>query len=500
MADICVSSHHSSIAALLADSEFSGLANRLGFLVELRLDAYSDLNAQLLQTALKKFAPNMVATFRHSAEGGKNASVADLERIRYLQQAVDAGAKYIDIEARTPLTGFKKDTSKLVLSYHDFERVPERDELRRQYDSMAGRADADVIKMACFPKSMLDGARLLEILETSRADGRAAVILGMGEFGLWTRVAGPLFGSPFTFARGEGTNGTAPGQPTWRELDSLYRFTEIRPGWPVYGVIGNPIGHSLSPLLHNTAFRELKLDGLYLPFKVDCTPAEFLNAFRALQIKGLSVTIPHKETIGAACGQIDPLATSVGAINTLALRPQGKWFGTNTDAPAAAGALERAAGTLKGKTVLILGAGGAARAVAFGVKALGAEVLIGNRTYARAVSLAESAGGKPIEIGRASLSGIDCVVNTTPLGMHPNIDTTPLEKEQIPQGSIVFDTVYNPLRTKLLKLAAERGCRTLEGWVMFVDQGIRQFELWTGKTPPREILEKTVLSELKKRQ
>jgi 3-dehydroquinate dehydratase/shikimate dehydrogenase len=500
MADICVASHHNSIAELLADAEFTALANRDGFLIELRLDAYSDLTTDSLSVSLKRFGPRVVATFRHPAEGGKNPNVSDAERLRFLQQAADSGVAYVDIEARTPLNNFRKERSKLVLSYHDFNAVPEQRILRQQFETMAAKTAADVIKIACFPKSTLDGGPLLDVLSHSQKAARPAVILGMGEFGFWTRVVGPLFGSPFTFARGEGAPGTAPGQPTWRELGELYRFTQIQPGWPVYGVIGNPIGHSLSPLLHNTAFRELKLNGVYLPFKVDCAPAEFIKTFGALNIRGFSVTIPHKETVGAVCSEIDPLAKSVGAINTLALRSNGTWAATNTDAPAAAGALERATGTLRGKKVLIIGAGGAARAVAFGVQALGAEVLIGNRTRSKAVSLAEAVGGKAIELGGAKLTGIDAIVNTTPLGMHPNIETTPLEKDQIPQGSIVFDTVYNPLRTKLLRLAAENGCRTVEGWIMFVDQGIRQFELWTGKAPPREILEKTVLNALMKRQ
>ena len=185
-------------------------------------------------------------------------------------------------------------------------------------------------------------------------------------------MLGPLFGAPFTFARGEHAPGTAPGQLSWQTLDTLYRYRQIRPGWPVYGVIGNPIAHSLSPLLHNTALGALNVDGVYLPFKVDGDPAEFVRAFAPLGICGLSVTLPHKEALGAVVSDIDPVAASVGAINTLSWK-NGRWTAANTDAFAAAQALEDAMGPLKGKSVLILGAGGAARAVAFGVRERGSD-------------------------------------------------------------------------------------------------------------------------------
>ena len=204
--------------------------------------------------------------------------------------------------------------------------------------------------------------------------------------------------------------------------------------------------------------------------------------------------------MGAVCAEVDPIARAIGATNTLSLRPDGTWLGANTDAFAAAKALEQASGTLQGKQVLILGAGGAARAVAFGVRELGATVLVTNRTPERAVALARAANAQAVALSELATLKIDAIVNTTPLGMHPHTDASPLEKDRIPQGSIVFDTVYNPLRTRLLNDAADRGCKTVEGWVMFVGQGLRQFELWTGRSAPRERLEKVILDELKVRQ
>jgi 3-dehydroquinate dehydratase/shikimate dehydrogenase len=501
MSDICVASHHSSIAELLADKEFLGLANREGFLVELRLDFYSDLSIENLDRALKVFAPRTVVTCRHPDEGGKNPKLSDAERLAFLQHAADVGVEYVDVEKRTPHENFNARGVRLVESFHDFVTGPASDKFDERLAEFPYTRGA-IEKVACLPKSNEDQQGLIELCSLAnviRALGNTSIVIGMGEAGLWTRILAPLFNAPFSFARGEGAPGTAPGQPTWRELDELYRFRQMKPGWPVYGVIGNPIGHSLSPLLHNTALRELDLPGVYVPFKVEDDPVEFVRAFTAIGLRGVSITIPHKEAAWEKIAELDSLAKNIGALNTLTCR-DGKWFATNTDASAAADALESAAGSLAGMKVVILGAGGAAKAVAFGVKERGAEIFLLNRTRERAEALATACGGRVITHAELPNAKIDAIVNTTPIGMHPNVDASPLEKDQIPQGSIVFDTVYNPLRTKLLNLAAERGCKTVEGWTMFLGQGIRQFELWTGKKAPREAMEKAVLNALTQRQ
>lgn len=510
MADICVASHHSSIAELLADPEFHGLANREGFLVELRLDNYSDLSMAMLDRALRVFGPRTVVTYRHPAEGGNNPKASDSERLSYLQYAADRSVRYVDIELRTPdLPLFRKGDSKLIVSFHDFAPKKSTDEIAIPAANLPAYRVADVMKFAVFPET-IDVTRLslksMAAAERDRASRpketreKRTIDICMGEAGMWTRILGPVFGSPLTYARGEGAPGTAPGQLTWRELDDTYRFRQIQPGWPVYGVIGNPVGHSLSPLLHNTAFRELGIPGIYVPFKVDGDPIRFVRDFAPdLGLKGVSITIPHKEAVWGEIAELDTLTKNIGAVNTLSYR-DGKWHATNTDAIAAADALEAEAKSLAGKNVVILGAGGAARAAAFGIKARGAEIFVLNRTRERAESLARACGGRAISFAEMRSTKIDAIVNTTPIGMHPNVDASPLEKDQIPKGSIVFDTVYNPLRTKLLNLAAERGCKTVEGWTMFLGQGIRQFELWTGKKAPREVMEKAVLNALTQRQ
>ena len=502
---ICVATHHASIQDLLNDAEFRSLANRVGFLVELRLDFFNDLSDDTLDQALAVFAPNALVTFRHPLEGGKQPNVTDAERLRYLQRAANHGVKYIDIEARTQREGFDKRDAKLVVSYHDFEKTPCNISEYVKIWRMGRQPGVDVLKIAVMPKTIGDTIDALLAYKCCNSEGNtfSTIILCMGEVGLWTRILAGYFGAPFTFARGENAPGTAPGQPTWRELEEMYRFRRIISDTQIYGVIGNPIGHSLSPLMHNAAFSELTMNRVYLPFKVDSCLAEFTEGFRTV-LSGASVTIPHKESILRCCEQVDVVARKIGAANTISEcdlgEPELEWNATNTDAPAAADCLESALGSLKDKHVLILGAGGAARAVAVGVKERGARVSVLNRTRERAEALAKELGATVVSADELGALQIDAIVNTTPIGMYPNVDASPLEENQIPKGGLVFDTVYNPLRTRLLELAEKRGCKTVEGLEMFIGQGVRQFELWTGKTAPRELMHRVVLDALKKRQ
>jgi len=499
MPDICVASHHKRIRDLLDDAEFRALANKPGFLIELRLDQYTDLGPGAEQDALNVFAPNCVVTCRHPDEGGGNTHYNDVERVNFLRRAADCGAKFVDVEGRTALTNFDKCGAKVIRSFHDFQRVPPLHELKAKWDELAGLG-ADVVKIAVMPQTIHDTLPLVDLLEYAQKKAIPTMVLAMGEVGLWTRVLAGKFGSPFTFGRGEGAPGTAPGQPTWRELHDLYRFNEIAADWPVYAVIGNPIAHSLSPLMHNTGLKTAGLKGVYLPLKIEGAPEPVLTTLIRVGLKGASVTIPHKEAVMRIEMEKESVARLTGAVNTLHRRTDNSWFGMNSDAIAAADSLVAVSGSLDGKNVAILGAGGAARAVAFGVKQRGARVFIVNRTPERAEALAREVGGAPLSLANLTDFKPDVIVNTTPLGMHPNVDSTPLEKDQIPQGSIVFDTVYNPLRTKLLRLAEERGCKTIGGLEMFVGQGVRQFELWTNATAPRDVMHACVLKELRERQ
>ncbi|MEJ2037960.1 MAG: shikimate dehydrogenase [Desulfosarcinaceae bacterium] len=263
----------------------------------------------------------------------------------------------------------------------------------------------------------------------------------------------------------------------------------------LYGVIGDPVGHSLSPVLHNAAFRQTAYPGVYLAFKVrDLAGA--VQGMRALNIRGLSVTIPHKVAIMPMLDEVDEQAEKVGAVNTVVNR-DGRLMGTNTDGIGAVAAL-KTAGNLTGKRVAVLGAGGAARAVIVGLQQEGAEVMVYNRGTRRGRQLAAELSATFIPLDQFDGRGgkIDILVNTTPVGMLPHTDALPVRAEYLDSRLLVMDIVYNPLETALLKAAGERGCRTIDGTAMFVHQGARQFSLWTGLKPPVAVMRDAVLAAL----
>jgi 3-dehydroquinate dehydratase/shikimate dehydrogenase len=240
------------------------------------------------------------------------------------------------------------------------------------------------------------------------------------------------------------------------------------------------------------------MDGVYVPFKVEDDPVTFIKDFESLGLKGVSVTIPHKEAIMALCAELDAVGKSVGAVNTLVPQPDGTWHGVNTDVAAALDSLEAVAGPVAGKKVAVLGAGGAGKALAHGAKARGAEVFLTDTARERADATAKLVGATVIATSELVARKADVVVNATPVGMHPNVESSPLRKEEIPEGCVVFDVVYNPVRTQLLKLAQERGCKTVTGVSMFIRQGLRQFELWTGRQAPYDVVEQALLAALGK--
>lgn len=264
----------------------------------------------------------------------------------------------------------------------------------------------------------------------------------------------------------------------------------------LFGVIGHPVGHSLSPLMHNTAFGEAGINGVYLAFSVT-ELAGAVSGVRALSIRGLSVTIPHKEAVVPLLDALDPLAERIGAVNTIHNR-EGRLIGYNTDASGALSALSEVV-DIAGTDVAVLGAGGAARAVGFALRDAGGRVTILNRSAGKGEGLAADIGASfhPLAGFRGDDYGV--VINTTPLGMHPHVEEMPIPEKEIKEDTVIMDIVYNPLRTRLLTAAESRGARTIDGLAMFVRQGAAQFELWTGKKAPVGLMERAVRAALEDR-
>jgi shikimate dehydrogenase len=266
----------------------------------------------------------------------------------------------------------------------------------------------------------------------------------------------------------------------------------------MFAVIGNPLGQSLSPLMHNAAFHAKKINAIYFALEAE-NARDAIGLMKLLGIRGYSVTIPFKEPALRQVDSIEPVAKKIGAINTI-INKKGKLYGYNTDWLGAVKAIEEKI-TLKGKKTIVIGTGGAAKAVAFGLKERKAVVSIAGRNLKAARTLARKIRGKAIGLDSLdSLEGFDILVNATPAGMHPKEKGIPINPGLLHKGILVFDMVYNPLETRLLAEAKRKGCRTVSGERMFIEQGARQFELFTGKKAPKKIMEKIVLKDLKGRK
>jgi 3-dehydroquinate dehydratase/shikimate dehydrogenase len=336
---------------------------------------------------------------------------------------------------------------------------------------------------------------VLKLIE-DRSLSAHVVGIAMGEEGLLSRVLGPRAGAAFTFASSENGEETAPGQVSAHTLLDLYRLDRLDQATRIFGVAGNPIGHSLSPLMHNTAFRRESVNAVMLPLKVRVL-SDLLTVVRELPLGGVAVTMPLKQEVLPHLANMDSLTARIGACNTLRTGADGKLYGFNTDVAGVVRPLEKRM-RLKGARIVVLGAGGAARAAVFGLVEQGAEVFVVNRTHETAVALARKAHAKSLKQELLAKNKFDALINTTPCGMAGVKPALPIKEGELNAG-LVFDMVYNPIGTPLLKLAHSRGIPIVSGLEMFVQQGARQFEIWTGKPAPEAEMQRVVELALRKR-
>lgn len=459
-------------------------AAKVADLVELRMDYMPGL---ALRALLENRPCPVIVTNRPLREGGAFAG-AEADRVALLNEAVTLHAEYVDIEADSIVRIKRGPGTKFIVSHHDFERLPDNLE---EIHSRIADSGADIVKIACMVRDIRENLRIFSLLRNS---ARPTILIGMGELGLVSRILGRKFGNVLTFGSLAHGKESAPGQITAQELRELYRYKKIGPGTDIYGVIANPVSHSMSPAIHNAAFEAAGIDAVYVPFKVEGDPVDFVRAYHTIGVRGYSVTLPHKERIIAAMDETDNLVKRIGALNTVVNR-HGKLCGTNTDVSGAIGALEEL-GPLRGKKALLIGAGGAARAVAYGLIDRGAQVIIANRTLERGAKLAAEIGCEFCPLAEADSIRADVLINTTSVGMKPHTDEMPVRANALRAGMIVFDAVYNPPETRLLREAAALGCRTISGVEWFVRQAAAQFELWTGTPAPRAVMERVVYGKL----
>jgi 3-dehydroquinate dehydratase/shikimate dehydrogenase len=460
-------------------------------MIEVRLDYLA--KAPDFKRLLDKKPCPLVATVRRQADGGRWTAGEDA-RQTLLRQAIVAGFDWVDLETDIASTVPRFGKAKRIISYHNLRQMPE--DLEEIHERMCEQ-DPDVVKLAVTAHHPTDNLRVLNL---SRNAPVPTVAICMGDLGTPSRILGGRFAQPFTYAAFNRERVLAPGLLHFDELRKLYRYEQIDDDTPVYGVIGDPVAHSLSPLIHNKALNHLGMTGVYLPFRVPRGElADFLKAFDRVPLRGYSVTIPNKEAAAVLARRQDDLVGRLQAANTL-VRYQDGWAAYNTDAPSALESLkthlpadpQSGAVALANKTVLLLGAGGVARALAHGLQREGAVLFVSNRTAERASKLAEEVGCRAVEWGARHNVNCQLLVNCTSVGMTPNVDESPVHSSMLRQDMAVFETVYTPETTLLVKEARERGCFVLTGVDMFVRQAALQFTLFTGREAPLEFMEKVV--------
>lgn len=485
---ICVSLGRARHKRMIA--EHTHLVEQGAQLVELRLDYIG--RAVSLKRLLDDRPGPVVITARRREDGGRWTK-SEEERLMLLRSAIAAGVEYVDLEADVASQIPRYGNTKRIISYHDFSGTP--DNLDELHGAMA-EEDADIVKIATMANSFADSVRMLELAHAATIP---TIGICMGEIGMVTRILANRVGSPFTYATFSQDKKIAPGQLNWKEMNEIYHYESIDEGTELFGVVADPVAHSHGPLIHNAAFGEQGINARYLPFRVPQDDLHnFMNRCQDIGVRGVSVTIPHKERALDYCTQAESSATGIGAINTVVFDGDDA-LGYNTDYRAAMDCIEEAFNLKKGverpmqgMTAMILGAGGVARALAWGLRQRSCEVLVSSRTEERANMLCAEFGCRYVPWEQRHEPKVNLLVNGTPVGMHPDVDRSPYNQDAINQFMVVFDTVYNPENTLLIKYAKQAQCRRITGVDMFVRQAAYQYKLFTGRQAPTDLMRKAI--------
>ena len=492
------------LCVALIGSDASSIMERAESLVrdnpflEFRLDYLSQPAAGLPK--LKSFMEmhpeaTVIATCRRAVNGGKfRGTVA--AQLGMLLKAADSGFQLVDLELQSVQALKTAELEELnnrvglIISHHNFRNTKK---LEEPFAEMS-KYTADFYKVVTTATNLYDNVVMMKFLEANSAK-HEMIGLCMGEQGIISRVLGVRAGSIFTFGAATRGEETAPGQATAMELRDTYRIDTVDAATQVYGVAGDPVEHSMSPMMMNAAFRRETVNAVYLSLHAKSLK-DLLACVRDIPIRGLSVTMPYKQVIVDELENSDPLTKLVGACNTLVRSADGKLYGFNTDVAGVVVPLEQRL-HLAGARILIVGAGGVARAAAFGLKAKGAEVFLTNRTAEKGQTLARQAKVKYMKRAEVAKQSFDVIINATPVGMGGN-KQSPLEEKEL-NTKYVFDLVYVPAETKLIRMALAKGLQVIPGLEMFVQQGARQFEIWTGKPAPVAEMAYVVTKALERR-
>lgn len=447
-------------------------------IIELRLDCLQDLDFEI-ETLVNKLSRRLILTFRPAEQGGYRI-LGLPEREAFWSKNSKANL-LCDIEADLVLTS-SFDWPRVIVSHHDFSGVPH--DLEKIYERLAA-TPARIVKIAVHANDITDCIRVFHLLDRATSEQRELIAIAMGNAGIATRILGPSRGAYLTYGSLEDDSATAPGQVNARALRSVYRIDEIDRETMVCGLVGLPVMHSVSPHMHNAAFATAGVNGVYLPFEVRDVEAFVRRMIhprtRELDwnVRGLSITAPHKSSVMGLLDWIAPEAQEIGAVNTVVIENHGL-HGYNTDVYGLIEPVRELLGSLKNLSVAVIGAGGAARAAVWALRRDGARVTLFARNRMKGGLLAEAFGVSCEPLATASFRGYDVVINATP--------ESPATADQLAGAGLVYDLIYNPIETQFLKEARAAGCQTLGGLKMLVAQARLQFELWNGKSPPATVM------------
>jgi 3-dehydroquinate dehydratase/shikimate dehydrogenase len=487
-------------------------ASAVGDMIELRLDYLADDESEralaFLRDCFENAGPPMVLTFRPAEQGGHATTDQDARGRFWTSLITTSGRCLFDLEldlvlrfAAEARTGEAAvDWSRVICSHHDFSGVP--DGLDELYQRMAA-TPARILKIAVRADDATDCLPVFRLLARAQSEGRELIAIAMGQAGIMTRILGPSRGSFLTYASLDDDSANAPGQLTAKKLREVYRIDTINQQTEVIGLIGNPVGHSLSPQIHNAAFEAAGVNAVYIPFEVHDVD-QFMRRMadprsRELEwnLRGLSVTAPHKSALMKSLDWIEPSAKAIGAVNTILIRDDER-HGYNTDAAGFLAPLKLKFGALRGARCAIIGAGGGARAALWALRSEGAEVVLFVRDASKARRASAEFEVEFYPLSSASFKGFDVVVNATPIGTHGALeDQTLATAGQLRGVRLAYDLVYNPLETRFLREARAAGCEMLGGLEMLLAQAVEQFKLWTGKDPDVEVMRTAAARGLK---
>lgn len=483
MASLCITlTERLTVDLIDRMSDLSGLAD----MFEIRGDLVTDLD---LLTILRARTKPLIFTARSASEGGRMKD-DDPKRHLLLLEAVRRGYDYVDVEYRSGFFDImaEKAGKGLIVSFHDMNGVPQ--DLETLHDGMC-KTGADVVKIAVSPRSMTDVGRLMELVRRHEGSKTPLIAIALGPLGAITRIVGPKYGAPFVYASTGKGHEAAAGQIPAEEMDTVYGVKAIGPHTKVYGLVGGDVAWSLSPAMHNRAFSEAGLDAVFVPLQADSLPA-FFQAFPHLGLSGFSITRPYKVEMLGRMQAVDATVAQCGSVNTVTVHESGQLHGTSTDGLGTVTPL-RKRGDIQGKSVIILGAGGAARAAAVALEERGARVRILARNREKAVKVGAEVGCAAGDLNVLLNTEWDILINATPVGGTSLAEQSLVPKALLKKGATVLDMIYEPLETKLLREAAEAGCTVIGGFEMLLAQAAAQFEVWTGSEAPLDAMRSAAL-------